>query len=239
MGLTKAKLANWLANKRHGGADLPPAAQRNLAALEGLRPELPLEQCRFVVLDLETTGLDLERGRIIAAGALRMAGGRIQLGDCFHELVNPATEIPDEAIKVHGITPDRVRRARHGALVLEDFLLWLGGDIVVAHYARFDLNFLDKLMRQRYGFTLQNLVLDTVRMCRDLVLPDDPYGIRSRDKPCRLDNLARRFGIDQSERHSALGDALATALIFQRMLGKLEEAGGATLKDLLRVALVR
>jgi len=236
VSLVKAKLANLLLRRRLKGRDLHPHARANLHALDGLDPAAPISACRFVVMDLETTGLDPETDRVVSIGAVRVIEGRVRLGEAFSEMVNPGRDIPAVAVKVHGITPDKIASARHGAEVFEDFLGFLGRDILVAHYAKFDLHFINRVMRGRYGFALQNLVLDTVLMCQAVVLASDPYGISRHQKACRLEALAQRFGIATPERHTALGDALMTAMIFQRMLARLEAVGGSRLKDLMRVA---
>ena len=236
MSLVKAKLSNLLARQRARGRELHPYAQSNLSALEGIDLDTPLQGCRFVILDTETTGMDLEKDRVVSVGAVRVVEGRVRLGEAFNELVNPGRDIPAEAVKVHGITPDKIAHARHGAEVFEDFLGFLGRDILVAHYARFDLFFMNRVMLDRYGFSLQNLVVDTVLMCHAVVLPSDPYGLARHETTCRLEALAARFGIAAPERHTALGDALITAMVFQRMLSRLAVISRGRLKDLLRVA---
>ena len=239
MSLVKAKLGNLLLRRRLKGLDLHPHARTNLEAMEVLDPAAPINDCRFVVLDTETTGMDPDQDRVVSVGAVRLVQGRVRLGEAFSELVNPGRDIPAVAVKVHGITPDKIASARHGAEVFEDFLGFLGRDILVAHYAKFDLHFINRVMRGRYGFTLQNLVLDTVLMCQAVVLASDPYGISRHQKACRLEALAGRFGIAAPERHTALGDALITAMVFQRMLARLEAVGGTRLKDLMRVAMLK
>lgn len=236
MSLVKARLRNLAVKARHGRRGLPPAAAANLTALDGLDPAAPAEAQAYVVADLETTGLDPMSDRVVAVGAVRLVEGRVRLGQHFAELVNPGRAIPAAAIKVHGITPDMIAAARPAAEVFKDFLAFLGRDILVAHYAAFDLTFMNRTMQSLYGFPLQNLVLDTVRMCRALVLPSDPYGIARHRQRCSLEALARRFGLPQQGRHTALGDALLTAMILQRMLGRLAQVGPGTLREVLRVA---
>ncbi len=236
MSLARRKLANLLLRARLKGREMPPLAAANLRALEELDPSRPAASYNYVVIDLETTGLDPLRDRVVSAGAVRVSEGRVRLGDRFSELINPGRDVPVESIKVHGITPDMLREARSALQAFDDFLAWLGKDILVAHYAGFDMHFINRTMRRAYGFPLQNLVLDTVRMCQGLVLPSDPYGVRGGKKACSLEALSRRFGMSLPERHTALGDALATAMIFQRLTDRLEQAGGGTLRDLARVA---
>ena len=236
MSLVKARLANRLLRLRLRGRGLPPLAAANLAALDRLDPAAPAAAVTYVVSDLETTGLDPLSDRVVAVGAVRVRQGRVVLGERFHELVNPGRSIPAEAVKVHGITPDMIAQARPAPQVFADYLAFLGDGVLVAHYAAFDLHFINRTMRSLYGFALQNLVLDTVKMCRAVVLPSDPYGIARHRTRCSLEALAQRFGLPQEGRHTALGDALLTALILQRMLARLASVGSGSLREVLRVA---
>ncbi|MFH1034399.1 MAG: 3'-5' exonuclease [Pseudomonadota bacterium] len=236
MGLIRAKLKNRILRARLGGRPLPPLAAANLQVLEGLDPGVPALGCSFVILDLETTGLDPLTDRVVSVGAVRLREGRVRLGDRFGELVNPGRDIPPQAIKVHGIKPDMLTHARHAGLVFQDFLAFLGRDILVAHYAPFDLHFINRTMHGLYGFPLQNLVLDTVLLCQGVILPSDPYGVRERSRQCNLDSLARRYGLPQEGRHTALGDALLTAMVFQRLLGQMDRRGRTSLRLLLSLA---
>ena len=175
---------------------------------------------------------------MVSIGAFRVAEGRIRLGDRFYRLVNPERDIPPSSIKIHGIVPDMVAGVPKAAEVFHNFLVFLGADILVAHHAGFDLHFLNELMRQTYGFSLQNLVLDTVLMCRKIAFPPHPYpyGLNLSDGRHSLGAIAKHFGIEIQHRHTALGDALATAIIFQRILALLEKKGNDRLRTLVRVA---
>ena len=224
MSLLKAKLKNRILRVRLRGRQLPPLAAANLRALDHLEPGAPALDYSYVVLDLETTGLDTASDRVVSVGAVRLRQGRVRLGERFGELVNPGRDIPPESIKVHGIKPDMIASARPAALVFDDFLAFLGGDLLVAHHAAFDLHFLNQTMRARYGFALQNLVLDTVPLCRALVLPSDPYGIQRRRQRCGLDALAERFGLPQAGRHSALGDARLTLALVKAMAAQFTDS---------------
>ncbi len=236
MDLWQAKLLNQATRLRLARRNLPPEARENLHALEGLSGRDLATAQRYVVVDLETTGLDYARDRVVSVGAFRVVGGHIRLGEVFSELANPGRGIPVESIKVHGITPDNIRDARPAWEVFRDFLRFVGRDILVAHFARLDIYFLNRVMRAQYGMRLQNLVVDTVLMCRAALIEPDPYGQKKGAKRCSLDALAARYGLEVPERHTALGDAMATALILQRLLPEMAQAGWSTLGDLVRVA---
>ena len=238
MSLLKAKLKNRLLRARLGSRELSGLARANLDALDSLSPGLSARGVDFAVVDLETTGMDVKTDRVVCVGAVRVRQGRVLVGDHFFELIDPGRGIPAESIKIHHIKPDQVANARKASEVFSDFLAWLKNSVLVAHYARFDLHFINLTMRRLYGFELQNYCLDTVRMCESTLLSSDPYGIGRGKQRCSLETLCRRFGINQGERHSALGDAMITALIFQRMLAGLEQKGKASFKDLARAAAV-
>jgi len=230
------RLRNKIMQLRFGGRSLDPLARQNLHALDGLRLEAPARDHSYVVMDLETTGLDPTKDRVVSVGAFRVVGGRVRLGEVFSELCNPGRDIPVESIMVHAIVPDMVRDARNAWEVFEDFLAFVGTDILVAHYAAFDVYILNLAMKARAGFALQNLVLDTVDMCRNMLLRPDPYGVYADFKKCSLDRLAEIYDLEVPERHTALGDALTTALIFQRFLHKMEQDGeGGTLRQMIRI----
>ena len=238
MSLIKARLLNKGLRFKLKRRGLPQQARANLGALDHLEPSRQAKSYNYAVLDLETTGLSTETDRVVSVAAVRVQKGQILLGGSFTELVNPGRNIPAESIKIHGIKPDQVTHARHASAVFQDFLDWLGSDILVAHYAEFDLHFTNFTMQRLYGFNLQNLVIDLVRMCQGVVLPSDPYGINRNRRKCGLDDLVDRFGLSGAERHTAAGDALVSALIFQRMLAQLEQMSQGRLKDLIKVGML-
>ena len=230
------RIYNRILRRRLSGRKLGPLARKNLEALDHLRLNEPARTHRFVVVDLETTGLNKKKDRVVSVGAFRIVDGRIRLGEVFSELVNPGRSIPPESIRVHAITPDAIRTARPAWEVFQDFLTFLGNDILVAHHAQFDLHFIDWVMREQYGFRIQNLVLDTILMCRHALPDPDFLGVNREAHRCSLDNLSELFELKTPERHTALGDAMLTALIFQRLILMLEQAGHVTLRSLVKLA---
>lgn len=232
--LSIARLRNrWIRNRLQG-KDLAPLAYENLAALDHLDLKQRAKNMRYVILDLETTGLSLTHDQVVSLSAVRVVDGRIPLGDVFSSLVNPGQAIPFSTIKIHGIVPSMVARAPLFEEVFDQFLRYLGTDILVGYHARFDLNFLNNCMKRKYGFHLQNLVLDAMFMCNKVIFPAHIKSYAARIKGDQgLDAMAKHFGIEIPERHTALGDAMATAMIFQRILVELEKTGAASLRNLL------
>jgi DNA polymerase-3 subunit epsilon len=250
--LFSARLLNRWLRLRIGKRFPAPAALANLKALDGIDGSRPARQFSYTVVDIETTGLDLKNSRIVSIGAFKISEERIHLGRMFDQLVNPGRDIPPASITVHGIVPAMVAKAPDGPEALDAFLQYLGRDILVAHNARFDLNFLNRLMQATHGFPLQNLTIDTLPLCENLLLPKlfrpmprqakllgrgatNPALHQNRKS---LEEIAHLLGIKIHQRHTAVGDALATAMIFQRALATLEGRGRVRLKDLIRVGAI-
>ncbi len=234
--LTIARLRNRRIRNRLRGKELPPLAHDNLKALDHLDLKQRAKYQRYVVLDLETTGLSLTRDEVVSIAAYRVIEGRILLGDIFSSLVKPDQSIPPSAVKIHGIVPSMVTRAPLFEEVFDQFLRYLGTDILVGYHVKFDLNFLNICMQQIYGFPLQNLALDAMFMCRKVLYPRylRSYSIKFKGDQ-GLDAVAKHFGIQIYDRHTAIGDALGTALIFQRILVALEKTGQGRLRNLLSI----
>ncbi|MEE8416063.1 MAG: exonuclease domain-containing protein, partial [Desulfobacterales bacterium] len=188
--LLLSRMRNRWVRARLRGKDLPPHARKNLTALDHLGLNQRAKNLRYVVFDLETTGLNPTRDRVLSLAAFRVVEGRILLGDVFNSLVNPERVIPLSAIKIHGIVPSMVAGAPSFEEVCDRFIRYLGTDILVGYHVRFDLRFLNIYMQQRYSFSLQNLVLDAQSMCRKIVFPIHP---RTRQK-LRTGDFQERIG---------------------------------------------
>jgi DNA polymerase-3 subunit epsilon len=174
---------------------------------------IPLDDARFVVVDLETTGGRASAGSIIEIGACRMEGQRIT--GTFETLVRPRMPIPRFVTGLTSITNEMVRDAPPIEQVLPAFREFLGDAVMVAHNAPFDHSFLDFEFRRLFGIGLRNPVLCTLRLSRRL-LPS----LKRR----RLDALANHFGLSTEGRHRGLGDARMAAellSIFIEMAAKM------------------
>jgi DNA polymerase-3 subunit epsilon len=229
-----ARWRNRLVKIQSRGRVLHPLARTNLTALDNLGARQNARSLRYVIFDLETTGLSLNQDRVVSAAAYRVVDGRIALGDVFSSLVSPGRDIPSSAVKIHGIMPSMVDDAPAFAEVFEKFIGYLGTDILVGYHVGFDLHFLNIYMQQAHGFPVQNLVLDAQSMCGKICYPPHLRAYAGRKKGgLDLDSVVNNLGIEVQERHTALGDALATAMIFQRILLEIEKAGTGQLKNLL------
>jgi len=192
-----------------------------LAAAAG--GELPLDAARFVVFDLETTGLSAGLAQICEIGAVRIEA-LLQTGS-FETLANPGRPLQRVVSALTGIEDRDLRRAPAVPAAVRAFLHFGGDGVLVAHNARFDMAFLDREVERLTGQRLAGPVVDTVGLARRLV------GGR-----CSLAELSFRFGTATRPCHRALPDAEATGEILLRLIGLAQERGAETVADLCELA---
>ena len=181
-----------------------------------------LADLAYTIFDTETTGLDPAGGdEIIQIGATRLVGGKLRKGESFDQLVDPRRGIPAATIPIHGITPDMVAGKPTIAQVLPAFHAYAQDTVLVAHNAAFDMRFL-QLKEASTGVKFDQPVLDTLLLSAVVHPNQDSH---------RLEAIAERFDVTVIGRHTALGDALVTAEIFQKLVPLLAELGIHTLSE--------
>ncbi|HVB81161.1 MAG TPA: exonuclease domain-containing protein [Candidatus Binataceae bacterium] len=176
--------------------------------------KVPLEQGRYVVVDLETTGGRLGPGAITEIGAWRMEGPRMT--ESFATLVRPRGPISPFVTRLTSITNAMVAGAPPIERVLPAFRDFLGDAVMVAHNAQFDFGFLDFEFRRVFGMGLKNPVLCTLKLSRRFA-----PSLRRR----RLDALAEHFGLSTEGRHRGLGDARMAAELLSIFLDLAAQSG--------------
>lgn len=174
----------------------------------------------FVVFDIETTGLDAERNRITEIGAVKIQNG--QEIERFSTFVNPGVPIPENIIKLTGITDDMVEDAPCIETILPSFLEFAEGLPLVAHNAAFDVGFIRHNAR-KIGMKLTNPVIDTLQMSRVLF---------HELKRHKLDVVAKHLGIKLENHHRAVNDSIACAGIFSKCMEILKEKNVETIDDI-------
>lgn len=202
-----------------------PVARKVVYDFELLSPartdrlaEAPLDRLTYVVFDSETTGLNPRQGdEIVQLAAVRIVNGRRVEGEVFDTLVNPGRKISPVSTEVHGITDAMVADAPPVADVVRQFHKFAEGAVLIAHNAPFDMEFLRRVEGQ-LGLTFDMPVLDTV------LLSAVVYG---QHEVHSLDALSHRLGITipEEDRHTAIGDTIATADAFLKLVPMLSGRG--------------
>jgi DNA polymerase III subunit epsilon len=191
--------------------------------------DVPLESARFVVVDLETTGLRPGQSRICEIGAVRVEG--LLPTGTFETLVDPGAPIPSIVSALTGIVDGDLAGAPGPAAAVRAFFEFAGDAALVAHSARFDLGFLDHEVERLTGKRVAAPVVDTVGLARRL--------LAGRVARASLASLSHFFGTSTQPCHRALPDAQATAEILVALIGLAQERGAETVADLCHLSAPR
>lgn len=178
-------------------------------------------EAELLAVDLETTGLDPKKDRILSVGCVVVRALGIPLATARHRYLRVEEAIPEASAVIHRITDDTAAQGDDPREVLAWLLTQLRGRVLLAHHARIELGFLDRACREWFGAPLLTPYLDTLALAQrrfarrnQVIKPSD----------LRLFNLRRRYHLPASPAHNALSDALATAELFLALVG--EHAGG-------------
>lgn len=168
---------------------------------------------REICFDTETTGFDPETGdKLVEIGAVELIN-HLPTGNIFHEYINPERDVPEEVVKVHGLTNEFLADKPTFAQIAQKWVDFIGDDgIFVAHNAQFDMKFINfELKKCGYQTYEWDRVVDTLAIAKN-----EFPGARN-----NLDALCRRFNIDNSARtfHGALLDAQLLAEVYLQFLG--------------------
>jgi DNA polymerase III epsilon subunit family exonuclease len=177
----------------------------------------------FTVVDVETTGWSPDEAGITEVGAVLLRRGEVVAE--FASLVNPGTPVPASITELTGISDQMLAVAPPVAAVLPGLLAFAEGTVLAAHNAPFDLSFLTAACASAGLFWPGFEVLDTVRLARHLMAPDEV-------PDCKLRTLADFFCTPVQPSHRALADARATASVLAHLLRRATDRGIHTLGEL-------
>lgn len=219
--------ARWL----RGAPRLDEAAARRLAAWQALgkpSPHAVLERDRFVVVDVETTGLSLATDHLIAIGAVAVKTGRIDHGDSFEIVLRQDASSGKNNILIHGIGGTAQIEGVAPVEALLRFLEYLGADPLIAFHVAFDETMIKRALKKALGLNFRHIWLDLACVMPALY-PDLARKCRA------LDDWIGHFGIGNFARHSALADSLATAQLFQVAMESARQNRIEDLKGLIEL----
>ena len=180
-----------------------------------------VEKLSYIVLDLETSGLDPSSDEIIEIGAIKVENSEIK--DIFNKLVKPARQLPAHIIELTGITQEMVNDELPIKPVLEQFDKYIDDITLIAHNADFDISFLRVAFQKYLNKTMPNFILCTLLISRDILPNLDNH---------KLHTIAKYFGLTVENRHRAIGDSELTYQVWLKLAEKLKAKNITTKHDL-------
>jgi DNA polymerase III subunit epsilon len=188
---------------------------------------------RWVVVDVETTGLDLRHDRLLAIAAIglqvrRAAAPRIVAADAFDAVLQRTDALADKNnILLHGIGVQQQRQGEPAAQVMADFERWLGNAPLIGFHTLFDVTMLSRALNEHRGHWLTRPWLDLEPLAAMV------YGESTHQT---LDFWLDRFGIGCLARHRASADAFATAELLQALWPKLKQQRCTSLRAMQKLS---
>ena len=202
-----------------------PSAQREALADWQRLPAADLDlahlRSRYVVVDVETSGLNMKTDRLISIGAVALVDGRIDFSDAFAVILRQDRVSPDANILIHGIGASAQSEGIDPASALLAFLGYIGKAPLVAYHAFFDQSMIEKAMREYLGVELGQTWIDLAWVLPSLF--PDLASART-----NLDDWLKLFAIENIMRHNAVSDAYATAKLLQVAIGAGNQRGVAS-----------
>jgi DNA polymerase III epsilon subunit family exonuclease len=195
----------WLAVRARGKQ--PPASDRR-RAIERLLP------ARFIVADLETTGLDPDTDQIIEIGAIRVNRDS-NMHETFTVLVNPGRKLPPKIVKITGITDSALQDGCDIERAMSDLLDFVGEDMLVFYNAEFDIAFLTNAAH-RIGRRIPNKVCCALETARAAWPGRESY---------KLVDLSEESGLGTDGAHRALADCKRTVTIYAAAVARSGRIG--------------
>ncbi|HEN8711978.1 MULTISPECIES: 3'-5' exonuclease [Pseudomonas] len=193
----------WL---RPAAPALDDALHQRLARLPKPAPlgVCSLRDQRWVVLDLETSGLNPNRDQVLSIGAVAIEDGAIDFSQQFERTLHRPAQKTNASVLIHGLGPSALAAGSDPAEALLELLEFIGDSPVLAFHAPFDQRMLARALKETLGHRLQLPFLDVAELA-PMLNPDTVL------REAGLDDWVARFGLQVDERHHASADAQVTA----------------------------
>lgn len=177
-----------------------------------------IQSSRFIAFDTETTGFDIKEDRILSIGAVAFINKTIQVNYSL-ELYLEQDVFKPETVEIHGLMRTGSLEKVSELEAIKAFLSYIKGDVLIAHHANFDKSMINEMLLRHGLGKLKNKFIDTgylFKKSKHIIYQENL-------KPLSLDELCKELNVPTVDRHTATGDALITALVFLKILARLDK----------------
>jgi len=211
----------------------PEGALKQYLSVPIINLDQPIMESDILAVDFETTGLNAKQDNILSIGYVELAGSKIRLDSCYHQIVAAHCELEGDNVTIHNITDKEKASGRALASVVEDLLAALAGKTMLVHYAQIEKTFLEQACIKLYGMAPIFPVIDTLALAKKR---HDRCNQAYAPSKLHLTNLREEYGLPRYSAHNALNDAIATAELFMAKVQHSELKGHTKLKSLITTA---
>ena len=175
-----------------------------------------LRSQRWVVLDLETSGLNLNRDQVLSIGAVVIEDDAVDFSQMFERTLQRAETKLSPSVLIHGLGPSAIAAGSDPVDALLDFMEFVGDSPLLAFHAPFDQHMLARALKDSLGYRLAHTFLDVADIA-PLLYPEALL------REAGLDDWIDHFHLQVGERHHASADALATAELMLILLSRARQ----------------
>lgn len=187
-----------------------------------------IKDSKFVVFDCETSGLNPKEDRILSMGAVTVLGNTIRVKNNFERYLEQEI-FNRETVAIHGLLKKGNLKKVSEEEAVKEFLMYIEGAILVGHHISFDVACVNYALKRMGLPKLKNKVLDTGILFKKT---KHQFYADAYSKVFSLDEVCDELKVHKKDRHTASGDAYITAIVFFKILGRLNRNNTSTLKDL-------
>ena len=189
-----------------------------------------IKETEIISLDIETTGLDAKKDRIVSIGLVQISELGIKLSSCWHQVIKTKKVLPEKSVVIHNITDDETAAGIGLEDAIAELLKRLKGKVVLVHNSNIEQGFINETCQKLYQTDFIMRVIDTQVLAKRSF---DRQGRSYQPTELRLFNLRKMYKLPAYKAHNALLDALATAELFLAMQPTISANDNARLSDFL------
>lgn len=189
-----------------------------------------IHETEIISLDIETTGLDSKKDRIVSIGLVQISQLGIKLDSCWHQIIKTNKKLPEKSVVIHNITDDETAAGITIDEAIAELFKRLKGKVVLVHNSNIEQGFINEICQKLYQTDFVMRVIDTQVLAKRSF---DRKGISYQATELRLFNLRKIYKLPPYKAHNALLDAIATAELFLAMVPTISANDNARLGDFL------
>ncbi|SFX23772.1 3'-5' exonuclease [Marinospirillum alkaliphilum] len=175
----------------------------------------PYEGDEVVALDCEMTSLDPQKAELVSIAAVKIKGTQVLTSDKLDIKLQKPESLTGDSIKVHRIRGVDLLGGEVLGDALRQLLEFVGNRPIMGYYINYDITVLNRFIRPRFGFSLPNRTIELSNCYLDKVQRANPELVPD----LQFETIAGKLGVPMvGQRHTALGDAITTALMYVRLL---------------------
>jgi len=189
-----------------------------------------LNDIEIISIDIETTGLNPDKDKIVSIGLVNIEHHGIRLKSCWHQIIKVKKDLSKNSVVIHKITDDQSVTGMTIDKAMPLLLDKLSGKVMLAHNASIEIGFINKVCQRLYGCDFVMPIIDTQLLAKRSLERSNKIFINS---DLRLFNLREKFNLPAYKAHNALMDAIAAAELFLLMANKISPCKAASLSEFI------